>query len=118
MVDGISAFLEKRKVAIVILLVLISICIRGFQISNESLWLDEAHTAAQSVKSWSTIVDEARNDQNPPLYFLLMNRWVKLFGISEIALRSFSLLCNLAALVFLFHFARKHLNIVTAVIAG
>jgi uncharacterized membrane protein len=60
---------------------------------NESLWLDEATTALVSRMSITEILTKfLPGDFHPPLYYLFMKFWVGVFGSSEIALRSPSLI--------------------------
>lgn len=43
----------------------------------------------------------ALSDTSPPLYYLLLNPWLRLFGASDVALRSFSIAWALASLALL-----------------
>jgi len=46
------------------------------------------------------------NDQIPPLYYILLNFWIHLFGTSEAALRSLSLLASTATIPLLYLLGR------------
>ena len=54
------------------------------------VWLDEANSLLISSRSFSGIVAALRVDNNFPLYYFLLAPWMRLFGDSEIALRSLS----------------------------
>lgn len=59
---------------------------------TQSFWRDEAFTfllAQQSV--WQILISTAK-DFSPPLHYLLLHFWMMIFGSSEIALRSISLI--------------------------
>ncbi len=58
----------------------------------QSFWRDEAFTAILARLPISKIIPLTAQDFNPPLYYLFMHLWMKIFGMSEIALRSLSLL--------------------------
>jgi hypothetical protein len=47
------------------------------------------------------------SDTSPPLYYLLVYGWTRLFGTSDVALRSFSIVCSLACLPFFATIARR-----------
>src|SRR5687767_10835676 len=54
------------------------------------VWLDEANSVLIADRSMSGILEALRRDNNLPLYYFLLSFWIRLFGDSEIALRSLS----------------------------
>lgn len=74
---------------------------------NVSLWGDEAWAATLISKSWSQIISIVSKDTSPPFYYLLAHAWTNLFGMSEIALRSLSLLFILLTAIFTALIARE-----------
>lgn len=62
-----------------------------------SLWGDEAWAATLAIKPVFQIIKIVAHDTSPPLYYLLLHFWIKIFGTSEIAIRSLSFLFFLAA---------------------
>lgn len=66
---------------------------------NQSLWLDE--TIVANVVNRYTFMDIifqfSPSDFHPPLYYLLIDVWIAIFGTSEIALRLPSILFSLLA---------------------
>lgn len=57
-----------------------------------SLWGDEAWAATLAVKPAWEIIRIVSHDTSPPFYYLLLHFWMKIFGTSEIAIRSLSFL--------------------------
>ncbi|NJN68470.1 MAG: hypothetical protein HC884_18045 [Chloroflexaceae bacterium] len=53
------------------------------------LWTDEAFTASYTTHSTVGLVleDVRKNEETPPLYFLLIWLWSRVAGASEVALR-------------------------------
>ncbi len=58
----------------------------------QSLWRDEAFSILLAKKSIPKIIFLTAKDFNPPLYYLLLKFWILIFGDSEIAARTLSLL--------------------------
>jgi len=55
-------------------------------------WMDEAITTGISLHKLSAIPGVLRYDGNPPLYYMALHVWMSLFGSSETATHSLSLL--------------------------
>jgi uncharacterized membrane protein len=63
---------------------------------NRSLWLDEANSVLIASHNFTGIMEQLRNDNNLPAYYVLLSTWMHWFGISEVALRLLSGLFYLA----------------------
>jgi len=59
---------------------------------TQSLWRDEAFTYFLAKKNVLEIISLSIKEFNPPLYYILLHFWMRLFGESEISLRTFSLI--------------------------
>ena len=59
---------------------------------TQSLWRDEAFSYLLAQKSIIEIIRLTAQDFNPPFYYIMLHFWIGIFGKSEIALRSLSLL--------------------------
>jgi len=59
---------------------------------TQSFWRDEAFSYFMAKKSILEIIFLTTKDFNPPLYYLVLHFWMKVFGSSEIALRSLSII--------------------------
>jgi len=70
----------------------------------QSLWRDEAFSYFLAKKNILKIIFLTAKDFNPPLYYLMLHFWIKIFGSSEIALRSLSLIFYWATIYFIFLF--------------
>lgn len=89
-------------------IILLGAFLRFLWIGEKSIWLDEAFTlwvANHSLREvWMWI---ERIDQHPPLFYLLLSLWVKLFGDSEAALRSLPALFGVATLPLIYAVTRQ-----------
>jgi len=60
------------------------------------VWLDEANSVLIASRGFSGIIDSLRHENNLPAYYFLLSVWMRIFGDSEIALRSLSALFYVA----------------------
>lgn len=77
---------------------------------TQSFWRDEAFSALFAHQPvWDIIV---KSSSEPPLYYLLLHFWMKLFGQSEFAIRSLSFLgftCTIVVVIYLAEYLfKKH----------
>lgn len=73
-----------------------------------SLWGDEAFAAVLAQKPYWQIVLQVARDTSPPLFYLSLHTWMKLFGSSEPAIRTHSFFYFLL-LVYVVYLLGKHL---------
>jgi mannosyltransferase len=79
---------------VLLVLTAISAYLRTRFISGQ-FWMDEAITTGVSSHSIGAIPGILRHDGNPPLFYLLLHGWMTVFGSSESATHSLSLLFGL-----------------------
>ncbi|MBI4062384.1 hypothetical protein HY410_00525 [Candidatus Gottesmanbacteria bacterium] len=72
---------------------------------TQSLWRDEAYSALMAQRPISWIVQSVTFE--PPVYYTLLHYWTRIFGTSEIALRSLSLLGFALATGVVIHWSEK-----------
>lgn len=54
------------------------------------MWLDEANSVYIANNGWGELISHLQNDSSPPFYYLCLSVWIRLFGISEFAVRGLS----------------------------
>lgn len=94
-----------------LIILILGLVLRVFNI-NQSLWLDEA-TSVLVAKNFSfteIVTKFSVNDFHPPLYYFLLKVWGTIFGWSEIAVRSLSLIFGLATVHLIFKIGSKIVN--------
>ncbi|MFI5212408.1 MAG: glycosyltransferase family 39 protein [Candidatus Saccharimonadales bacterium] len=67
---------------------------------HQSVWFDEAYSIMLAKQPITQLVHLTAMDTHPPLYYLLLKAWAALFGWSELALRSLSVLALAGAVWF------------------
>jgi len=88
--------------------ILLGLALRLCRLDHQSLWIDELFTVVPTNPSNSiqSIIDYAKGDQ-PPLLFLLINFWFKVFGYTEYAARVFSVFLGTLGIVGIYALGRE-----------
>jgi mannosyltransferase len=94
---GRLSWLERNYMVIIILGVLATMGISLAIGLNQSVWFDEAYSITLAKQDTSQLLHLASVDTHPPFYYLLLKAWASLFGWSEFALRSLSVLATAGA---------------------
>jgi len=74
---------------------------------TRGFWGDEAWTTLISRLPVADLVRTTSEDFHPPLYYLIVHFWMKLFGTSEVAVRSVSAVAFLLTSLAVFMLAQK-----------
>jgi hypothetical protein len=95
--DRFRALLEAPWLVPVLLpvLTLLSLFIRTRQL-HAGFWIDEGISVGIAHEHWSSIPHLLREDGSPPLYYMLLGLWVRVFGDGEAATHTLSLVFGLA----------------------
>lgn len=72
-----------------------------------SIWFDEAFGIYMIRFNFFDIARHTASDVHPPLYYWVLKVWASIFGTSELALRSMSMVAMMGALVFLYLILRR-----------
>jgi mannosyltransferase len=93
-----SARAVSPEIAIVGALTLVAAALRFSTLDVQSLWHDEAVTAHRILQHslFATLGKIPGSEDAPPLYYVLAWLWTRVFGISEVGLRSLSALIGTA----------------------
>jgi mannosyltransferase len=93
--------------------------IRIITIDNQSFWADEALTAYETHLPFGAMLNTvAHVETTPPLYFVLIWFWAKVFGTGEAALRAISTLAGIALVPIAYMSARELVSRWAGVIAA
>lgn len=93
--------ISPRILGLLLLVILcVAACLRFYRLDAQSFWNDEGNSARIAERSLDLIVEGAAGDVHPPGYYLLLHAWRALFGQSEFALRSLSVVAGLGLVIF------------------
>jgi len=87
---------------------------------RRDLWTDEAFTASYtSYPTIGALLDDVRkNEETPPISFVLTWLWAQIAGTSEVALRAFAMLWGILAVLLFARLAVQWLPVLDAWVAG
>jgi len=79
-------------------------------ITKRSFWFDESFTSFLIKYDFSEVIYRTSLDVHPPLYYLTLKAWSLIFGFSDLALRSMSLLFMTTAILLSYMLVKKMFN--------
>jgi uncharacterized membrane protein len=92
--------------------VLILACgLRFYHLASDSLWMDELFSIWLAKQSFVRFWQVMSHENHPPLYYLMLSAWIKIFGSSAFAVRSLSAICGVAIIPVIFVAMRRLYNI-------
>jgi mannosyltransferase len=82
---------------ILLIILIIGLSLRLYNLNEESLWIDEAFSLqhAQNSQIREVVEGITLTEGAPPGHYLLLHYWIKLFGNSEFSIRFLSLIFGL-----------------------
>ena len=99
--------MKRRNPCILLLAILILAAgLRLYRLDAQSFWNDEGNSARIAERTLDLILEGAEGDIHPPGYYLLLHYWRAVFGQSEFALRSLSVVAGLALVAFTYLLGR------------
>jgi hypothetical protein len=96
---------RNQRLFILLLILLLAAFIRFWGITSQSFWIDEGFT--WNLTQYHDVFSILKNDVHPPLYFLMIDKWVDFTGTSELAMRYFSLLPSLLSVAVVYQLAHE-----------
>lgn len=106
------SWVKNQKINQVITIILIAALLRIYHLGSEDLWLDETSSIELvSTRSlWEIAIELPQSDPHPPLYYLLFDGWISVFGTSAVAVRSLSVIFSIAILPVVYLLGRRLFN--------
>ena len=74
---------------------------------NCSLWGDEAFSAVLAQKDFIPMLQVVMRDTSPPLFYIFMFFWMRIFGSSEVSIRSLSFIFYLGTVWIIYLIAKR-----------
>ncbi len=111
--------LTKRQSTIeCLVLLLVASVLRVWYIGKTDLGGDESFSLFMALQSVPDLVRMLCQGDNPPLWELLLHFWVKVFVISEVAIRSLSLIFSVLTIIPIYYLGEKHIHRFAGIVAS
>lgn len=95
--------MKLGKYGLILLLILfLGLLLRVFDLSGESLWLDEGYSIRVAHLEIPQTIKQIIIDVHPPLHFIMLHYWIDVFGDSEPSVRFLSVIFGMLALFMLY----------------
>ena len=100
--------ITDRKIIVGLVILQILVCLPF--INSFPIALDEPFSIFNAQQDLRDLIPEINKGNNSPFHFILLHFWIKLFGISPIAVRSLSLLFSVLTIPVLYSLGKKMSN--------
>lgn len=103
---------KKSKSAYLLLLLLFfGFILRIHNLGKNSFWYDEiVHLKVSQYNVIDLLTAKKFDFGDPPLYFVILHYWIKIFGTSEFSVRFPSLIFGVASVFFIYFLGKKLFN--------
>jgi len=109
---------KKLIILLVISLVVLGFSLRVYDLTKESLWLDEHESIRWANLTISKIIQPSEGGiRDIPLYNITLHYWVSLFGDGEFSVRFLSVIFGILALIMLYKIASLLFDRTTGIIS-
>lgn len=115
-----SSFSFKIKTYQILLVILIvGTLIRLYNLEATGLWMDEIHSTVGTdpEKTIGEVVEYCKTDQ-PPVFFILLHSWFKIFPYNDFYGRLFALITGVLGIASMFFLGREIKNNATGLLAA
>jgi len=105
---------------LLLLIVLLGLILRIYDLSGESLWLDEFASLGFARLDLGGIIGKIyyESENNPPLYYMFLHYWIALFGESAFSLRMPTVLFSTASIILIYVLGKILFNKNTGLLAA
>jgi hypothetical protein len=103
--------------AILVGLTALSLVLRT-RILNAGFWIDEGISVGIAHHHWTSIPHVLKQDGSPPLYYMLLGLWIRMFGDRERATHLLSVIFALACIPLVYFAGRSVFNRTTGIVAA
>lgn len=109
---------DNRIVLLFTIIFILALVLRVIGLDRHELWIDEAYSVILAQGSLHELLSGLVNDAHPPLYYLILGLWMKLFGSGEFAIRFFSLIQGLLLIIILYRVGSSFFSPLVGLVAA
>ncbi|HEX7412533.1 MAG TPA: glycosyltransferase family 39 protein, partial [Bacteroidia bacterium] len=106
-----SNYIQKILPYFPIILLLLNVFTKFLCLTTDAICLDEPFSIYHAQFALPALIKQLANYNNPPLFEIVLHFWIKLFGISPLAVRTLPALIACLCPVLLYYFAKRNFSI-------
>ncbi len=116
----IKKLFQDKHLLLLIIIVVTGAFFRLYNLGEDNFWFDEVFSVVVAkLPNYAAIVRAAIIDAGPPpLYYVILHEWIRIFGTSETAVRMLSVICSVITIVMTYILAKTIWNKQTGIIAA
>jgi Predicted membrane protein len=103
---------------IILILVALNILLKSICLTTYNIDLDEPFTLFHSQQTLKELFTIFSWENNPPLFFIIMHFWIKMFGIGVVSARFLPMLFSSLAVIFVYKIGIRFINRQTAIFSS
>ena len=103
-------FLKRDNFLIIRLIFLWNLLSKSYYLNFNDIAMDEPFTLFHSQQSISHILDLLKDENNPPIHFILVHYWIKIFGFTTFSVRFSSVLFSSLCAVIIFLIGKNYFS--------
>lgn len=100
----------KFSKAVFFIIFFVALFFRFYNLSYESIWLDESISIRFADRSLLETINEDIHENTPPLFDTVLNIWISIFGTSAKAVRSLSAIIGTLSVILLYLLGKNIFN--------
>ena len=109
---------HRRALIECLILVVIAAVLRIWYVGKTNLGYDESFSLYMSLQSLPDAIRMLCKGDNPPLWEVLLHFWIKPFGISEVTIRSLSLIFSTLTIIPIYLLGEKYIHRLAGITAA
>lgn len=112
--------MQKKNLIILIpiILVILNLILKFIHIDSQSIAGDEPFSIFHAQLGVSSIIEQLKQGNNPPLFEIILHYWIKLFGISAFSVRFLPLLFSTITVLFIYKIGSSFFNLRVAIVSS
>ena len=101
----------RRPFVLFCIVLLVSAFCKLSALGSRELWLDETYSAFVANLHFSQLLRHISGDCHPPLFYILLWGWIRVFGDAQVQLRLFGVVLSVCGTIAMFILAKRLLGV-------
>jgi mannosyltransferase len=99
-------------------LILLNLVLKIIFLDHRDISMDEPFTIFYAQTDFHTLFEMLRTENNPPLFFILLHFWIKVFGISAFSVRFMPMIFSTLTVLVIFLIGKKFFSLRIGLVAA